>query len=111
MTVCVLLAVAGGLAIIQYTRNGLRHDLALSAVLIVLPLLIPIVTSPLRIHWLHVQDRLEYLSTTGVCLLAGVLLDRLSVWLPVPRRTLLLACCFLVPMGALATLIRYGLKW
>jgi tetratricopeptide (TPR) repeat protein len=83
------------LVLVALRFKTLRDDLALCAALILLPLIIPVMTSPLRSQWLHVGDRLAYLSTTGACLLAAVLLARL------PRRGLFYACMLLAPLGAL----------
>jgi hypothetical protein len=91
----VMLMVVGLWIVAILNLPSLRDDLALCGALIVLPLLIPVLTSPVMGHWLQAQDRYAYLSTSGACLLVAVLLSRL------PGQALFLGCLFLVPMGAL----------
>jgi hypothetical protein len=101
----VVFAVLCGAALLTWLAmrfKTLREDLALCAALILLPLILPVMTSPLRNQWLHVGDRLSYLSTTGACLLAAVLLARL------PQRGLLYGCLLLAPLGALGSYLQIG---
>lgn len=95
-----VLFVAGSLVLVAIYVKSTRDDLALSAALILFPILMPVLTSPLRDGWLYIQDRLTYLSTAGACLLAATMLARL------PRRGLLYACMLLVPLGALGTYLQ-----
>jgi protein O-mannosyl-transferase len=93
-----MLALAGLWIVAMLNVPSLRDDLALCGVLIALPLVIPVMASPVMGHWLHAQDRYAYVSTTGACLLVAVLLSRIPGR---PNRGLFMGCLFLVPMGML----------
>jgi hypothetical protein len=90
----VALMMAGLWAITMLNLPSWREDLALCAALIALPLIIPVVTSPLMARWVQAQDRYAYLSTAGVCLMTAVLLSRL------PRPALPVGCLLLVLLSA-----------
>jgi hypothetical protein len=96
----VMLMVVGLWIVAMLNLPSLRDDLALSGALILLPLVIPVLTSPLMVHWLQAQDRYAYLATSGACLIVAVLLSRL------PYHGLFMGCLFLVSMGALGVFLQ-----
>jgi hypothetical protein len=96
----VMLMVVGLWIVAWLNLPSLQGDLALSGALILLPLVIPVLTSPLMVHWLQAQDRYAYLATSGACLIVAVLLSRL------PYHGLFLGSLFLVPMGALGVILQ-----
>lgn len=95
-------ALAAAWIFLMMNQPTWRDDLALCGALMALPLVAPVLTSPMMPHWLQAQDRYAYVAVAGACLLLALFLDRL----PLPGRTLLLACLFLVPLGALGTYLQ-----
>jgi hypothetical protein len=88
---------AAGIAI-AWKVKALRRDLWLAGSLILVFLSIPIVTSPLMVTDLQVQDRYAYLATAGACLALAVLLNKLATrWGP---RGLLYVCLVLIPLAS-----------
>ncbi len=79
---------------------SLRFDLQLSAALIALPLVIPVLTSAIMVHWLQAQDRYAYVACAGACLIVASLLGRL------PARGLFMGALFLVPLACLGVVLQ-----
>jgi hypothetical protein len=95
-------AMAAAWVVLAWKAESLRRDLGLAGALILVFLSIPIVTSPMMVTDLQVQDRYAYLATAGACLALAVLLKELGrPWGP---RGLLYLCLVLIPVATAATL-------